>query len=303
MDIWEGRPTLDMPTLYASGVRGMIVRINDTVGGLHMDEAFTAHWNASEIFYKIPYFVFAPWFESTAIAQYQWLVAHLPAGVKAVALDVELDGKNVTPLILAQKLDDLVFRLQEHGLKVIIYSGSWWWNPVHITTLPAHAKYDYWWASYPYILQPNNTRTSATWDYLKSLIGKIEWQVGDTPGPKCRMRQVCSRYFLPGTGGMNVDINIYNGLESELKDYFGGLEVVPPPPVAESVSFTAECLVDVQNVRSGTSTSYPVIGSITKGTIHPVVGIGGGNLWIEIAPGQWVAANYLSTIYQKIRVI
>lgn len=302
MDIWEGDATkLDMPTLYANGVRGMIVRINDTVNYNHLDEGFKAHWEASEHFYHIPYYVFAPWM--TALGQFQWIVANLPGDVKVIALDVELDSKLDNAAQVAAKLDDLIYRLQNHGLRVIVYSGSWWWNNQHIAPLSSQEHYDYWWAAYPYLLQPNNAHTFSTWENLKVLISKLVWSPGVTPGPKCKLWQVCSRYSFPGTGGQNVDINIFNGLESELKDYFGGLEIVPPPPVATGTSFVAECLVDVQNVRSGPSTNYPVIGSITKGTVHPIVGIGGGNLWIEIAPGQWVAANYLSTIYEKVRAV
>jgi hypothetical protein len=301
MDIWEGDTgKLDPATLYANGVRGMIVRMNDTVDLLHMDEAFGAHWEMSEIFYRIPYVVFAPW--RTAIEQYQWIIANKPSEVKVVALDSELDSKLDSPLQVARKFDDLHYRLLDHGLGVKTYSGSWWWNVQHIAPLPAHAKYDYWWAAYPYLLQPNNAHTFSTWENIKGLIGQLNW-MPDPPGPKCKLWQVCSRYSLSGTGGQNVDINIFNGSELELKAYFGGLDVVPPPPVTEGLSFTAECMVDVQNVRAGPSTSYRVIGTIERGRINPVIGIGGANLWIEIAPGRWVAANYLTSIYQKVSVI
>jgi hypothetical protein len=301
MDIWEGDAAkLDMPTLYANGVRGMIVRLNDTVDKLHFDEGFKAHWAASENFYHIPYYVFGPWM--TAIEQYQWIVTNCPADVKVIALDVELDSKLDNQAQVAQKLDDLVYRLQQHGLKVIIYSGSWWWNDKHIAPLPIHAKYDWWWAAYPFLLQPNNAHAFSTWENLKALIGKLDW-MPDAPSARCKLWQVCSRFSLPGTGGQAVDINIFNGVEADLKAYMGGLDVVPPPPVSTGSYFTAECLVDVQNVRSGPSTSFPVIGTVERGRINPVIGIGGGNVWVEIAPGRWVAVNYLSSVYQKVSVI
>lgn len=305
MDIWEGRPYLDMPTLHENGIRGMIVRLNDTKGTLHMDEHFTRHWSTSEYFYRMPYFIFWPGY--TAIEQYQWIIKNKPAEVKVIGIDSELNCKWTNPATVAQVLDDLHFRLQDHGMAMKDYSGSWWWNSKNIAPHPAHANYDYWWGRYPYSIQPDNAHTFSTWENLKKLISQLEWAPGvkgaPVPGPKCRLWQVCSRYFLPGTGGENVDINVFSGSESELKEYFGGFDALPLPPVTESLSFTAECLVGVQNIRSGPGTNYDIVGSVEKGRISPVIGIGGKDVWVQIGENRWVAVDYQKVKYQRVRPV
>ena len=226
VDCWEANVNLDEQTLLANGVRGLIIRMNDTVDREHLDENFNAQWAASSMFYRMPYFVFAPWM--TVQAQVDFIIANLPAGCKSIALDVEVDAYTINPIKVAGDLCELMRRLQMLGLHVIIYSGSWYWQIKHIQVgLPWQAAADYWWAAYPYLFQPNNSRTATTWDALKGLIAKWVWDTAGSPGP-CQLRQVCSRYALPGTAGLNIDINIFNGDETSLAAYFGG-NVAPTP--------------------------------------------------------------------------
>ena len=61
-----------------------------------------------------------------------------------------------------------------------------------------------------------------------------------------------------------------------------------PEPIDQNGAMKVGALVNM-NVRSGPGTNYPVIGSLAEGLIVPVIGVGGSDIWVEIAPGRFVA--------------
>jgi hypothetical protein len=298
-DFWEANYNLDEITLYNNGVRGAIIRMNDTVDREHLDENFVSQWKQSDIFYRMPYFVFGDWF--TPIQQYDFAMSNMPPEAKAIGLDVEVDAYTVIPHRVADDLYNLLTRFKNAGLKTRVYSGSWWWIPKHIDTGEAwEDTQEYWWAAYPYLFQPNNTRTISTWKHIKDLISQWTWDTGEAPGP-CSLRQICSRYILEGTGNINIDVNIFNGNELQLKDYFGGIEKkTMVEQTITSPHFSTVNLVADQNIRSGPSINATSLGKvIIDGKEHPVLEFGGTDVWIRTDQG-WVAYKTSGNTYQKI---
>jgi len=301
-DFWEANTGLDEITLYNNGMRGVILRMNDTVNREHLDDNFISQWKQSEIFYRMPYFVFGDWFTPTQ--QYDFAMQNMPKEARAIGLDVEVDANTIQPHKVADDLFDLLTRFKNAGLKTKVYSGSWWWTPKHIDTGEAWENtQEYWWAAYPYLFQPNNTRTNFTWNQLKTLISQWTWNTGEAPGP-CSLRQICSRYVLEGTGGLNIDVNIFNGTELQLKDYFGGIEKkIMEEQDITSPQFSAVSLVAGQSIRSKPSIyGNTPIGTVTiDGKEHPVLDIGGSDVWVKTDQG-WVAVYNGGTTYQKLIV-
>lgn len=74
----------------------------------------------------------------------------------------------------------------------------------------------------------------------------------------------------------------------------------PPEPVQEPDD-TAWQIVALQNmnIRSGPGLKYPVVGSLTAGAKRPVLGVGGTDVWVEIAPGRYAAMQTGGKTYLK----
>lgn len=329
VDIWEGNPALDLPTLYANGVRFILIRLNDTVDYEHLDIQFVSRWQATKQFYRGLYFVFADWWD--AVPQRDFIIANWPTDApKVIFLDVEL--LYTTPATVGTRLYHLVQLLQAAGYKVIIYSGTWYWDNNHIVftaeQLALMKTLDYWWARYPGTLKPSTLRKiwnkvksllgptaiipSMTWDQLKAKIAALTWQPwsyspSEIPGP-CSLWQCTSYYAYPGTGGCNVDVNLFQGDETALKAYLGGIEAEPPAP--PDTDFTVTPLVDGQNIRlvpAGTSTGkYLYRDNIARPVLDiATVNNAGASLngvWVKIDAG-WIALQIQSTIYQTIKRI
>jgi GH25 family lysozyme M1 (1,4-beta-N-acetylmuramidase) len=272
LDVWEADVKLDEPVLLANGVKGLIIRMNETLNRERLDYNFKKQWGESAGFYRGAYVVFGDWM--TVEQQVKFVIDNRPIDCHLIALDVECDANTINPVKVAGDLCEVKRQLESIGLHVIIYSGGWWWNSTHIQVgLPWQSITDYWWASYDYLFQPDNSRKSISWDALKALISRWTWNTGMAPGP-CQLRQVCSRYILPGTGGLNVDINVFNGSEKDLADYFGGNAAVPPvpPPPFPPVFTPYQVTINVTatpyvNVRPTPGTAQPAVGHVFPGMI------------------------------------
>lgn len=73
-----------------------------------------------------------------------------------------------------------------------------------------------------------------------------------------------------------------------------------PPPPGEIPDFSLdingiqyEVIVDVLNIRSGPSTSYPIVGRLKRSDIvSPAICTTPTEIWVKLADGQWCAALY-----------
>ena len=85
-----------------------------------------------------------------------------------------------------------------------------------------------WYAHYPYIFG----KVNITWDDIKpggkwyptipqpSLPLSVKWKTWQFSGDK---------FILPGTGGIPIDLNFFNGTEIELVNFFTGNEIISQP--------------------------------------------------------------------------
>lgn len=232
VDIWEGQRSVDFAALKANGVAGVVIRLNDMGGGHHMDLAFAEHWQgaADAGLLRAPYFVYNPWVNGQA--NYDWLLAHMPADAKAVMVDVEVVYSGYSEATYAaevQKFMDLV----KKRWTAAIYTAEWF--------LP-YLKYwpsgDYWWAQYPYALYVYG---NYTWDWLRAQLSGMS---GPSNAARCpgtlRMWQ-CSgdKLILPGSPSP-MDVNVFYGTYADLVLWFGGVDTTPPPeppPTGETMLF------------------------------------------------------------------
>ncbi len=221
IDLWEGNGDVNEQAFQVGGVKLLLIRLNSITGGHHLDENFATQWaQAYKLFLRVPYFVYNPW--AGGLANYQWLAANLPAGVRRVAIDIEVKRDGYSPAIYAAEVAAFIKLCKAAGLWIVIYTGGWF--------LPILSKWptdvDYWWARYPYSMYPAANQ-NITWERLYELIKELSWAPGPTPGP-CLLWQCSGDSFkLPGSNNRVIDVNIWRGSLAELAAWVG--EEAPKP--------------------------------------------------------------------------
>lgn len=314
VDVWEGSLEINEAEFRKGGVEFIFVRLNDMNGGHHKDTGFDKQWAEAKDFIRAPYFVYNPWVSGAV--NYSYMRSILPADVTTIALDVEVKYTGYSPTTYAQEVEKCIGSMRAAGYTPIIYTGGGYLN-----LLSYWLKYvEYWWARYPTFMYPASA-TYLTWEQLKAKLDAIAWYPavgGIIPGP-CALWQ-CSgdRYILPGTN-RTLDINVFNGTPQDMvkrykfpdvqvperlrPSYEVYLPVIIAPatdPIPETTGLKFKVLRQM-NVRSGPGVGYADIGDLITGEIVTTSNVAGGNSWIEIAPGKWVAVEYNGVVYlQKI---
>ena len=221
LDIWEGNPDLDVPTLKANGVVGMIVRLNDMNGGHHMDERFVQDWaTALQFPVQSIYFVYNPWVSGRA--NLDWLVAHLPPDFdgRRLLIDTEVKYPGYSPDTYAKETQ-IFYGLVSARFPEAIYTGEWF--------LPIIARWpktiDYWWAAYPDALQG-----ITSWEKLCAILSKTDFSFWTmkSPGPARLWQFSGGGNTLPGFGNHGVDISVFPGTLEECKQWFHIPQSDPP---------------------------------------------------------------------------
>jgi hypothetical protein len=225
VDIWEGQPTIDFAALKAGGVAGIGIRLNDMSGGHHMDQAFTQLWAGAADFVRFPYFVYNPWVNGPD--NFAWLVAHLPAECKSVALDVEVRYSGYPANVYAGEIAKFMQLAKIKGLKIIIYTGQG-----YTSLLSKWPVSDFWWAQYP---SPANYFAGVkTWDELRVRLDRLDkpFNVAQIPaGGTLKMWQFSGDYLLLPGSNRDMDVNIFYGSEQDLANCFGTSAGSTPTPV------------------------------------------------------------------------
>jgi hypothetical protein len=222
LDCWEGQLEIDEAALFAGGVAGLVIRLNDINGGHHKDEGFEKQWKEAKAFVRWPYFVYNPW--ATGKENFEWLAAHMPDNCPAVAVDVEVRKNGYSAVEYGAHLADFMKRTQQTW-KAHIYTGEWF-----LDTVTPWPSTEIWWAQYPYLLYPT-TRINLSYEELRLLISALRWPpVNAQKAPGTIWMWQCSgdRIILPGSSRA-MDINIFTGTVAELKAWLGYDSVVIPP--------------------------------------------------------------------------
>jgi GH25 family lysozyme M1 (1,4-beta-N-acetylmuramidase) len=220
VDIWEGNLNLDLPTLLAAGVSGMIVRLNNMNGGHHKDSRFDENWTIAK---QMPactlYFVYNPWVDGKA--NYAWLAANLPAdiGSRRIMVDIEVIKAGYSAATYRTQVMEFL-RLITRTNPIAIYTGAWFLD--RLDTWPT--TYDYWWASYS-----TSLARCTTWEQYRAKLATLNSTDFTNRCPGAARLWQCSGdgLLLPGFGGHSVDLSGFAGTLKELQDWFGVPETVP----------------------------------------------------------------------------
>ena len=224
LDVWEGSLDINETVLYANGVAGLLIRLNDMNGGHHMDSTFDSQWTQSESFLRAPYFVYNPWVDGTT--NFNWMVDHLPkSGVTRVAVDIEVRKADYPADTYADQVQIFMDKARHAYPKTFIYTGGWF-----LSVLSHWPSGDYWWARYPFVFYPSS-KQNWTWDQLNATMNAYGYYpdpIHQCPGNPVLWQLSGDRIILPGCADRPIDVNMWKGDLASLEEWWG-VELPPPP--------------------------------------------------------------------------
>jgi hypothetical protein len=226
LDVWEADVDLDLQTLLANGVAGLICRLNDMEGGHHMDAQFPRLWKLAQQFpTQAIYFVYNPWVSGSV--NFTWLRANCPKDYRGrMFKDTEVKYAGYSPDVYADNYDSFTVQARIEW-PTSTYTGEWF--------LPTLAHWpvdeDYWWGAYPNSL---NTGEHITWDELHNRLKSLKFAYNGAACPggygNVRLWQCAGgKIWLPGFGTHAVDVNVFPGSLDDLRKWMGSGEVSPAP--------------------------------------------------------------------------
>lgn len=226
LDVWEGQLEVNETELKKGGIKGLIIRLNDMNGGHHIDTGFAKQWKEAGDagLLRAPYFVYNPWV--TGLQNYEWLVINSPKETRTICIDIEVRRTGYDPQTYASQFASFISKCQSHFSKVVIYTGQWFLD--QLSYWPTTCEY--WWARYLNVLYPS-TRETWSWEKLDGVLNGVVWNPGPSPARTTLHQCSGDRIILPGTIRA-VDINIFNGTEAQLYQWFGAIDV----PVVEPLT-------------------------------------------------------------------
>ncbi len=205
---------IDEAALRANHVAGLIVRLNHTEDGHHLNTNFTRQWQETSFagLVRIPYFVYNPW--ADAQTNFNWLVDAMPFEAGAVLLAVDVEYEGYPPEEYAGQVARFCQWVGARW-RYMLYTGQ---NRLQLLSewLPAA---EYWWAQYPYSLYPS-TPQKRTWAEVREQIAKLHqpFNAACIPGPWRLWQVSADRLLLPGSS-RPMNINLFPGSYEELKDW------------------------------------------------------------------------------------
>ena len=209
------------------------------------------------------------------------------------------DGTPITKIITSSRISQSAYNmmtgLRNRGFSSQIYTR---WSFITGRASPMQLwipSEESWYAHYPYKIG----RVNALWnDFLPggkwyptipapSLPSNVKWKIWQFSGDK---------FILPGTGGIPIDLNFFNGTETELIKFFSGNEIIPEPPTIPEPPATGVVLPTMKvlknmNIRSKPDISASVVGKRVVGDIVKVQDIhatSSTSVWVKDERG-WSA--------------
>ena len=117
----------------------------------------------------------------------------------------------------------------------------------------------------------------------------METAVANLVGDGTRVLALVGGYFADRIAGMSER---YGGAVTRLPYEWG--RSVDPEAVRRALKETPADVVTVVHAETSTGVLNPVVGSLVLGDVVQVTNVKGLDAWVEIAPGQWTSARYMT---------
>lgn len=242
VDTYQDGGNIDVGILAQNGVAGIMSRINnvDSNGNFIADTGFQSQYNATLNGGLIPliYFVYNPW--KTGQDNFDYLQSVMPAGAKAVAVDIELARLGYSPSSYATDVQTFIDLCNLH-YNTAIYTAEWFLS--NLSKWPTDVEY--WWAEYPAIFYPSSSQ-NCTWDTIKNELSGFQLPLNNSQVPsKLWGWQFTGDKLIPSGCQKPMDVSVFYGSLQDLQNWAGG-QYAPVTPPAPQPSYTPT-LVDQQN--------------------------------------------------------
>ena len=256
---WQGE--INWPKVAAEGHRFVFIRAS--IGDTYVDPHFAQNWAGARGAGLLVSAYHVMRFDQDPQAQVDHFLAVLDGRVPDLPLVLDLErtdhasSDTITASIgvALERLESLVDR------RPLIYTARWWWHR-YVRSRVRWADYDLWIASYT--REPYLPREWTQWQF---------WQY-------------TAKGRVAGISGRTVDLNWFNGQESDLVAYAYGRS---PEPERRRPLGRARVLVRKLNVRRGPGRQYEDLGDLHEGDVIDVLTLGGQDVWVEFEPGKWAA--------------
>ncbi len=212
--------------------------------------------------------------------------------------------KFISPTRISQSSYNMMTGLRNRGFNGQIYS-RWSFildraSPMQLWIPPQES----WYAHWPY----KTGRVNISWNDIKPggywypsipqpwLPVNVKWKMWQFSGDK---------FILPGTGGIPIDFNLFNGDEIQLKNHFTGSEIIPVPPVTppptNGVILPVLKVINKVNVRLTPSTAIKEIRERQPGevvVVQEIKPINAVSVWVRDNEG-WSAVVHYGVRYME----
>lgn len=323
VDVSSYQSTVDWPLLKAHGVEFAIVKISqgmyitDSKGASHAADA-----RATGMVVGLYHFLDTR-HNALAQAQYALGIAN-QYSYDFLALDIEeLANTSPTPIQISETARTILDYWKVKTTKpLVIYSRANYMADEAYPMLDWALNYPLWLASYPF----KDGREVVTWEELVQRVpaNTAPYFPRNWPDPNHKWlfwQFSGDKFVTPGLG--LGDYNFFNGTLADLKTWasvstsggdqpvgdnggiLGGVTIPDggggtTKPVAPTV-YTGTVVSDTVNIRSGPNINLNKLGSLKKGDTFPVLDVSGQDVWLEIAPNQWVCMHQGNTVLVEIK--
>ena len=263
IDVSRWQETMDWNKAKSAGAVFAIARA--TIGATGVDDQWEANKAGIVATGLLPgaYHYFKD--NRDPVTQARHFASHVPDGFIAVA---DIEDKYAGPDVAANVLTFLSELERLIGVRPVIYTGAWWWNP-YIGNVSWASDYPLWVANYTTASDPLLPSAWSTWDI---------WQYTSS-GPG----------YDYGAGSARIDLNRFRGDISAWWQTYARGAVSPPPPVPTPSKYEVRPFVlNLRDAPGGTDIGDTYAGAVWEGT-----GNKDGD-WIEVK--AWFHGDYVTEI-------
>lgn len=188
---WQG--VVDWKKVKSDVAKPQFVYMRGTIGADSLDSKFETYYpQARDVGLKIGMYHLI-WPLDDFESEVDHILEHCSKKHFDLPLAIDVEQKHgLKNATLSKYVMDLCLRLEREGQRIVIYTGGWFWNP-NINRHVDWKMFDLWTAS-----------------YTEKPILPLDWQTH-------RIWQKTSSYRMQGITANTVDVNEFNGNESEFE--------------------------------------------------------------------------------------
>ena len=152
------------------------------------------------------------------------------------------------------------------GVRPMLYTSPSYWKEFGAADDITFLDYPLWIAHY-YVDAPKVPAPWKTWTFW-------QWSTGKGLGPHY------------GAESKDIDLNVFNGTEANLRERFGLSALPLPEPKPIPPGLRMRVITDGLRIRKGPGTQFPIVGTLKKDQLVEIHNAAGPKAWGQVDPLQ-----------------